>query len=203
MVPTFDGNTLENESFSSGGHSDPCGAGPQILRKSCEVKIQASQKLTRTSKRRGPCSSEAEKRKAAAEQPAIAGSEDILRISHRKGQRPGQRSSGGTSVGMFLEAGEALKVTQTEHGLFISFDRSVVEEYRFGEKREISIGPVTADRVSGWEGSTYVIETLDNEGAKLAETYRLYADGRSLRRTIAIIHRDIEQLAIEQNFDRE
>ena len=42
MVPTFDGNTLENESFSSGGHSDPCGAGPQILRKSCEVKIQAS-----------------------------------------------------------------------------------------------------------------------------------------------------------------
>ncbi len=42
MVPTFDGNTLENESFSSGGHSDPCGSGPQILRKSCEVKIQAS-----------------------------------------------------------------------------------------------------------------------------------------------------------------
>ena len=41
MVPTFDGNTLENESFSSGGHSEPCGAGPQILRKSCEVKIQA------------------------------------------------------------------------------------------------------------------------------------------------------------------
>jgi hypothetical protein len=104
---------------------------------------------------------------------------------------------------MFLEAGEALKVTQTEHGLFISFDRSVVEEYRFGEKREISIGPVTADRVSGWEGSTYVIETLDNEGAKLVETYRLNADGSSLRRTIAIIHRDKEQLAIEQNFDRE
>ncbi len=147
--------------------------------------------------------SEAEKRKTAAEQPAIAGSEDILRISHRKGQRPGQRSSGGTSVRMFLEAGEALKVTQTEHGLFISFDRSVVEEYRFGEKREISIGPVTADRVSGWEGSTYVIETLDNEGAKLVETYRLNAAGSSLRRTIAIIHRDKEQLAIEQNFDRE
>jgi len=45
MVPTFDGNTLENESFSSGGHSDPCGAGPQILRKSCEVKIQARRSI--------------------------------------------------------------------------------------------------------------------------------------------------------------
>ena len=47
MVPTFDGNTLENESFSSGGHSDPCGSGPQILRKSCEVKIQASHEYER------------------------------------------------------------------------------------------------------------------------------------------------------------
>lgn len=103
---------------------------------------------------------------------------------------------------MFLEAGESLKVTQTEHGLFISFDRSVVEEYRFGEKREISVGPVIADRVSGWEGDTYVIETLDVDGAKLIETYRLFDNGRQLRRTIAIVHNDEEQLAIEQNFDR-
>lgn len=123
-----------------------------------------------------------------------------LRDDKPRGSR--QHSSGGTSVRMFLEAGERLKVTQTEDGLFISFDRSIVEEYRFGEKREISVGPVTADRVSGWEGSTYVIETLDKEGAKLVETYRLRDNGRSLRRTIKIIHKKIEHLAIEQDFDR-
>ncbi len=123
-----------------------------------------------------------------------------LRDDKSRGSRP--HSSGGTSVRMFLEAGKTLKVTQTEDGLFISFDRSIVEEYRFGEKREISIGPVTVDRVSGWEGSTYVIETLDDAGAKLVETYRLHENGRRLRRSIKIIHKETEQLAIEQDFDR-
>lgn len=152
--------------------------------------------------------SDSEKKIAAAQWRAGSGGEDIMRLASRTSQRSGQRShgrprsSGGTSVRMFLEAGESLKVTQTEHGLFISFDRSVVEEYRFGEKREISVGPVIADRVSGWEGDTYVIETLDVDGAKLIETYRLFENGRQLRRTIAIVHNDEEQLAIEQNFDR-
>jgi len=126
----------------------------------------------------------------------------LWRLSQRSRQAPRSRSSAGTSVRMFLEAGEVLKVTQTEHGLFISFDRAVVEEYRFGEKREISIGPVIADRVSGWEGDIYVIETLDAAGAKLIETYRLSDDGRELRRTISIVYNEKEQIAIEQNFDR-
>jgi len=155
-------------------------------------------------------SNDSEKRRVAEQWQASSGSEDIIRLPSRAPQRSGQgsrlqsrpRSSGGTSVRMFLEAGETLKVTQTDHGLFISFDRSVVEEYRFGEKREISIGPVIADRVSGWEGETYIIETLDIDGAKLIETYRLFEDGRKLRRTIAIVNNDKEQLAIEQNFDR-
>lgn len=126
----------------------------------------------------------------------------LWRLSQKSRQAPRSRSSAGTSVRMFLEAGEVLKVTQTEHGLFISFDRAVVEEYRFGEKREISIGPVIADRVSGWEGDIYVIETLDAAGAKLIETYRLSDDGRELRRTISIVYNEKEQIAIEQNFDR-
>jgi len=40
-VTAFDGNALKNGVFEW-EHSDPCGFGPQILRKSCAVKIQAS-----------------------------------------------------------------------------------------------------------------------------------------------------------------
>jgi hypothetical protein len=69
--------------------------------------------------------------------------------------------------------GTALKVTQTGSGLFFSFDRSVVEEYRFGENREVEVGAITAERVSGWEGRSYVIETLDKDGAKLIESWQL------------------------------
>ena len=72
----------------------------------------------------------------------------IGRTQRRSDQRM-KRSMPGSLVHVFLEAGKALKITQTADGVFISFDRSIVEEYRFGEKREINVGPVTADRVSG------------------------------------------------------
>ena len=103
---------------------------------------------------------------------------------------------------VFLETGKAVKITQTDFGLFISFDRAVVEEYRFGENREVSVGPISADRVSGWEGSSYVIETLDDNGAKLIEVYQLRDGGRSLQRKITIIDKKVTQLAIKQVFDR-
>jgi len=113
-----------------------------------------------------------------------------------------QRAARELAVHVFLEQGTALKVTQTEAGLFFSFDRSVVEEYRFGENRQVSVGPISASRVSGWEGRRYVIETLDDDGAKLIETYELQGEGHMLRRTLVIWYRNEKQLDLEQNFDR-
>lgn len=113
-----------------------------------------------------------------------------------------QRKARELAVHVFLETGSALKVTQTDSGLFFSFDRSVVEEYRFGENREVSVGAITASRVSGWEDGAYVIETLDEDGAKLIDTYRMLREGSVLQRNIVIWERDKKQLALEQIFDR-
>jgi len=137
-----------------------------------------------------------------AELEAAGGEESIIPVSESKSQRSRKRSSAGTLVHVFLETGSSLKVTQTQYGLFISFDRSVVEEYRFGEKREISVGPILADRVSGWDGASYIIETLDEDGAKLIETYHLSEEGHSMFRTISIIHHGKSQVDVEQVFDR-
>lgn len=113
-----------------------------------------------------------------------------------------QRDARELAVHIFLETGHALKVTQTDSGLFFSFDRSVVEEYRFGEDREVSVGAIKADRVSGWEGGAYVVETLDEHGAKLIETWRLQRGGDRLQRNMEIWHRKKKQLALEQIFER-
>ena len=113
-----------------------------------------------------------------------------------------QRAARDLLVYVFLETGKSVKISQTAAGLFISFDRSVVEEYRFGENREVSVGAITATRVSGWEGEAYVVETLDDDGAKLVDTYRLLDDGQRLQRTIVIWHRNQKKLALEQDFDR-
>jgi hypothetical protein len=116
---------------------------------------------------------------------------------------PAGRQSNDNLVRVFLETGQALKVTQTRHGIFISFDRAIVEEYRFGEQREVNVGPIVADRVSGWEGSSYVVETLDDEGGKLIETYRLTDGGESLRRDIVIQRGDRRLMDAVQYFDRD
>lgn len=137
-----------------------------------------------------------------AESEAAGGNEGIAGVKKRQRKTSRKRSSAGTSVHVFLETGSALKVSQTAFGLFISFDRSVVEEYRFGEKRQVNVGPIVADRVSGWSGSAYIIETLDEQGAKLIETYRLSEDGSRLTRTISIVHEETSHLNVEQVFDR-
>jgi hypothetical protein len=120
-----------------------------------------------------------------------------------------RESTGNTQMGasellvhVFLETGESIKVTQTPSGLFISFDRSVVEEYRFGEHREVSVGEISAERVSGWEGRAYVIETLDAKGAKLTDSYLLGDEGNVLTRRVSIWSRNAHQLQLEQVFDR-
>jgi hypothetical protein len=65
---------------------------------------------------------------------------------------------------VFLESGTSLKITQTLHGIFISFDRAIVEEFTFGENRIVSVGPIEAQRVSGWDANEFVAETMDEKG---------------------------------------
>ena len=117
--------------------------------------------------------------------------------------RSGSRRSGkGGLVYVFLETGTALKITQTAYALFVSFDRSVVEEFRFGENRIVSVGEIEAQRVTGWEGSQLVVETLDKNGMKLTERYRLSGAGDKLLRQITFRSKKLEEETIVQEFDR-
>jgi len=124
----------------------------------------------------------------------------------RRQQSQGRASSRGKSKGpavhVFIENGRTLKITQTDHGLFISFDRAVVEEYTFGENRTVSLGPIEAQRVSGWKGPVFIVETMDERGVTLTETWALAGDGSELVREIGIVD-DEEQLhASKEIFDR-
>ena len=95
-----------------------------------------------------------------------------------------------------------MNISQTESGLFISFDRSVVEEYTFGENRVVSVGPIEAKRVSGWENGSYVIQTLDNDGAILTESWRPVDEGKALVRELSIVKGDQEKYSALQRFDK-
>jgi hypothetical protein len=124
-----------------------------------------------------------------------------LRADSQEAIRHGLRSDSAL-VNVFLETGDLLKLTQTDYALFVSFDRAIVEEYRFGEKRTVNVGPIEADRVSGWEGRHYVIETLDDDGAKLVDSYGLSPDGGEMMRTFRVIDGNSVQVDVEQVFDR-
>ena len=97
-----------------------------------------------------------------------------------------QNSLANSLIKLFFESGKSLKITQTEFSLFISYDRSIVEEYSFGENRLISVGPIQAKRVSGWKNDSFVIETLDESGTLLSEDWHLQNDGMNLIRNIQI-----------------
>ncbi len=135
---------------------------------------------------------------AAAEREAAGGDDRLFEDPRKESRRRRARSL----VHVFLETGSNLKITQTRDGLFISFDRAIVEEYRFGEYGRVNVGPVEADRSSGWEDGAYVIETLDDDGAKLFERYRLVDDGRALSREIRVYRKDDIELSVEQRFTR-
>jgi hypothetical protein len=120
--------------------------------------------------------------------------------SSRSSQTRGKVRGG--LVYVFLETGSALKVSQTADGLFISFDRAVVEEYRFGENRIVNVGEVQAQRVSGWEGDELVVETLGRNRMKLTERYRLGDQGRTLEREITFRSKEGERETMVQVFGR-
>lgn len=117
------------------------------------------------------------------------------------GSRGGK--SGGVSVRVFLEYGESLKITQTYFGLFISYDRSVVEEYTYGENGLVTVGPIEATRVSGWEGQSFAVETLDDSGTILYESWHLEEDAAVLIRDIRISKGEKDSFVHQQVFDRQ
>ncbi|MEJ2128567.1 MAG: hypothetical protein P8X81_06940 [Woeseiaceae bacterium] len=135
---------------------------------------------------------------ADAERRAAGAGESLI---PKGSQNRSRRTSDDSQVHVFLESGESLKLTQTEHGLFVSFDRAVVEEYRFGEQRTVNVGPIAADRVSGWEDGAYAIETRDKEGDMLFETYRLDSADTMIR-TVRIVDDGETTLNVRQVFDR-
>jgi len=143
-----------------------------------------------------------ERRVRDAGQEAAGEFGDIIPSArHDVGRRPKRRGEG-PSVQVFLELGRNLKITQTQYALFISFDRSIVEEYRYREHRQVNVGPIQADRVSGWQDGRYVIETLDEHGALLTETYALEEGGAVLVRSFRIVYKDVESLSMQQRYDR-
>lgn len=126
-----------------------------------------------------------------------------LRQEMMNTQRHGRGESKGGLVGIFLQTGDELKISQTPYAIFISFDRAVTREFRFGENRPINIGDADAMRVSGWEGNDYLIETLGEKGMKLTDQYSLSADRNLLTRHITLRSRDGEAVTIVQEFDRQ
>lgn len=136
---------------------------------------------------------------------AIRNTDGVRDSDRRRPQNGGggsQRVRGGL-VYVFLETGRSLKITQTSYGLFISFDRSVVEEFRFGERRVINVGAVEAQRVAGWEGSELVVETLDRNGMKLTERFGLTDQGDVLERKIVLRSRSGDEEMLTQRFARQ
>ncbi len=120
----------------------------------------------------------------------------------RNGRPSRSRRNAGGLVHVFLESAEHLRITQTDEGLFIAFDRSVVEEYRFGEARTVQTGGARAQRVSGWDGDAYVIDTLDESGMKLSERYRLSRNQSQLTREIDLRSAELVSIRIVQTFAR-
>jgi len=121
--------------------------------------------------------------------------------SRQSRTRSSQRSSG-IAAQVFLQFGHSLKITQTDHGLFISYDRAVVREFTFGENRLVTVGPIEARRVSGWEDNTFVVETLDTDGTTLFEHWYLDGAGDVLVRDIRMQKGDKEKFSLTQLFDR-
>lgn len=127
--------------------------------------------------------------------------EQLIPLNKKRPSRP-TRSRDGGSAQVFLEYGKLVKISQTDFGLFISYDRSVVEEYTYGENRLVEIGPIEGRRVSGWEGNAFVVETLDDSGTTLHESWYLDAADPVLIRDIRITKGDSESFVHRQFFDR-
>ncbi len=133
------------------------------------------------------------------------GHRSINRAVSQAGGSKGRSSKGKAAAGqvqVFLETGRLLKITQTADGFFVSIDRSVVEEFRFGENRMINVGEIKAQRVSGWDGPVYTVQTLDEKGMKMIDRYWLGDSKDVLLREITFRGRNKDEATVMQYFDR-
>ena len=146
--------------------------------------------------------------------PRPAAEEQTIRvpkaISRSEYQRRGQgqpRSSrsrpDGSSVHVFMTSGRTVRISQTEYALFFSYDRAIVREFNFGENRMVNVGPIQGQRVSGWDGGTFVIETMDESGTVLTESWSLEEGGDVLVREVSIVGDDEAGHESRQVFDRQ
>jgi len=138
---------------------------------------------------------------------ATNGIDDRLQIRRQNSAESAGRHAREGNVGglvhVFLKTGATLAITQTESALFINFNRSIVEEYLFGEAHMVDVGEVVAQRVSGWEGNDYVIETLVRNGMKLVERYRVINNGDRLQREIVLRSKNGIVVVNTQEFRRD
>ena len=103
---------------------------------------------------------------------------------------------------LFFENSKKIKITQTNYSLFINFNRSIVEEYSFGEVKKITLGNVIARRSSGWVNNSYRIETLDDYGMKITEEYKLTGSSNNLERMLIFRDRDLNEISILQIYQK-
>lgn len=126
----------------------------------------------------------------------------VSQVGGSNGRNSSKSKSAAGRVQVFLETGSMLKITQTPDGFFISLDRSVVEEFRFGENRMINVGGIEAQRVSGWDGPVYVVQTLDAKGMKMIDRFWLDGTKDVLLREITFQGRNHKEATVTQFFDR-
>ena len=79
----------------------------------------------------------------------------------------------------------------------------MVEEYTYGENRTVTIGPIEATRVSGWDDQSFVVETMDDSGTILYETWHLQGNGEVLIRDMRISKGEKDSFVYQQVFDRQ
>ena len=129
--------------------------------------------------------------------------EQTIEVPRRSAARmPDRRRSEIADVRVFLESGQELKISQTPYSLFIAFDRAIVEEFTFGENRVVEVGPIEAQRVSGWDGATFVVETMDRKGTLLTERWRFMGEGDTLLRELTIMKGGQLRLSTRQEFEQ-
>lgn len=118
----------------------------------------------------------------------IAAPEQTIVVPTRDAQRrpPRPRRDETADVRVFLEAGTRVRITQTPYTLFFAYDRAIVEEYTFGENRLVQVGPVEAQRVSGWDGEVFIVETQGRDGSLLTERWRFDVGRDRLLRDVAL-----------------
>ena len=66
----------------------------------------------------------------------------------------------------------------------------------------INVGDIEAQRVSGWDGPVYMVQTMDKGGMKMIDRFWLSDDEDVLLREITFHGRNAQTATVTQFFDR-